>query len=239
MGQSADSENAFTSQAQACNELAAEKAAKESKYAEKKHKGASKAYNFPKKRRPIFLHSERNEPVDDVHLSENDYEYILRVMRQMAWVMEKSPHAYATLDEESLRFHFLGHLNGQFEGRAVGEAFNYQGKTDILVAHQGRNLFIAECKFWKGPKGFTETVDQLLGYTCWRDTKTAIILFNKNKNFTKVLDQIEPIVEDHPSHVRTLKRPEEAEFGFVLRQPNDSERHLTLTVMAFDVPSPE
>lgn len=220
------------------NALGAEAVAQGSKYALKKRRGAPKTYKLPKKRRPVSIHSTSTKSPKDVRLADDDYEHILGVMRNMAWVMEKSPSAFATLDEEDLRFHFLVQLNGQFEGHAVGEAFNYQGKTDILIGHKGRNLFIGECKFWKGPKGFTETVDQLLGYTCWRDTKTAIVLFSRNKNFTNVLDQIEPTVETHPSYVRTLKRPEETEFSFVLRHPDDSKRHLTLTVMAFDVPTP-
>ena len=221
------------------NELGAEAITQALNFPLKKRRGAPKTYNLPKKRPPVSVRSTSRKSPEDVRLADDDYEHILRVMRNMAWVMEKSPSDFVSLDEEDLRFHFLVQLNGQFEGQAVGEAFNYQGKTDILIGHEGRNLFIGECKFWKGPKGFTETVDQLLGYTCWRDTKTAIVLFSRNKNFTNVLDQIEPVVEDHPSYVRTLKRPEETEFGFVLRHPDDSKRHLTLTVMAFDVPSPE
>ena len=37
-------------------------------------------------------------------------------------------------------------LNAQFEGKAAGEVFNGQGKTDILIREGGRNAFIAECK---------------------------------------------------------------------------------------------
>jgi hypothetical protein len=65
-------------------------------------------------------------------------------------------------------------LNGVFEGQATGETFNFQGKTDILIRAQGKNIFIAECKFWKGEKVFLETIDQLLSYLSWRDSKAAI-----------------------------------------------------------------
>jgi hypothetical protein len=41
-------------------------------------------------------------------------------------------------------------LNGAFKGQATGETFNFQGKTDILIRFEGKNVFIAECKFWKG-----------------------------------------------------------------------------------------
>jgi hypothetical protein len=33
-------------------------------------------------------------------------------------------------------------LNTHYAGRAHAEAFNHGGKTDILIRHEGRNLFI-------------------------------------------------------------------------------------------------
>ena len=96
--------------------------------------------------------------------------------------MEQSPEAFKKMGEEDIRTHFLVQLNGQYEGLATGETFNYEGKTDILIKYQGRNLFIAECKFWRGEEEFIKTIDQLLGYLSWRDVKTAIVIFNRNKN---------------------------------------------------------
>ena len=98
--------------------------------------------------------------------------------------------------------HFLLFLNGHFQGKATGETFNYEGKTDILIRENDKNVFIAECKFWHGEKVFNETIDQLLGYTSWRDTKTAILIFNKNKDFTSVLKTIDAIAKRHPNFVR-------------------------------------
>ena len=56
----------------------------------------------------------------------------------MAQVMERSPSAFSTMDEESLRSHFLVQLNGHYEGQATGETFNYEGKTDILIRSEGK-----------------------------------------------------------------------------------------------------
>ena len=95
--------------------------------------------------------------------------------------------------EEDLRQHFLVQLNGQYEGQASGETFNFEGKTDILIRAEGRNVFIAESKFWRGPESLRETIDQLLGYASWRDTKTAILIFNRQKNFSEVLAKIPEI----------------------------------------------
>jgi hypothetical protein len=135
----------------------------------------------------------------------DDYGYILNVIQNMAQVMELSPSAFAAMDEESLRSHFLVQLNGHYEGGATGETFNYQGKTDILIRVQGKNIFIAECKYWDGPKKLTETLDQLLSYSSWRDTKVAVIIFNRRKNFSAVLNAITPTVESHPNYKTAVR----------------------------------
>ncbi len=81
-----------------------------------------------------------------------------------------------------------------------------------------------------------ETVNQLLSYVTWRDTKTAILLFNKNKNFSHVLSQIESTIRSHAKFVRSEGKKSETEYRFVVSHPNDSDRHVTLTVLAFDIP---
>jgi hypothetical protein len=164
------------------------------------------------------------------------YEEILRTVRNMAMVLEHSPKAFARMGEEDLRQQFLVPLNAQFEGAATAETFNFEGKTDILLRHQGRNLFIAECKIWDGPKTLTEAIDQLLGYTSWRDTKTAILLFNRRRDLSKVLAQVSPTVAAHLNFVREIAYGGETEFRFVLHHRDDPERELTLTVLVFEVP---
>ena len=66
-------------------------------------------------------------------------------MQNMVPVMELSPHAFYNMGEEDLRSQFLVQLNGVFKGQASGETFNFQGKTDILIRVDGKNVFIAEC----------------------------------------------------------------------------------------------
>ena len=169
-------------------------------------------------------------------LDESDYEHILGVIGNMAQVMERSPSAFSTMDEESLRSHFLVQLNGHYEGQATGETFNYEGKTDILIRSGGKNIFIAECKYWGGPKKLTETINQLLGYSSWRDTKVAVIVFNRNKDFTNVLEAIKSAANEHSNCKRELKVPSETSFRFTFSHRDDENRELTLTVVAFDVP---
>jgi hypothetical protein len=167
-----------------------------------------------------------------------EYEHILSVIGDMATVMERSPSAFAGMDEEALRFMFLVPLNGHYES-ATGETFNFQGKTDLLIRADGKNIFLAECKFWDGPQSLTETIDQLLGYTSWRDTKTAIIIFNRNRNLTRVLEQIPGLLAAHPNFRRMYDYPSETGFRCALHHRDDPARELTLTVLVFDVPAPE
>ena len=174
-------------------------------------------------------------------LIEEEYENILEIIYNMTLVMERSPKTFSELDEEAIRNHFLIQLNGQYEGGASGETFNNKGKTDILIREDGKNVFIAECKFWNGKRGMLKTIDQLLGYTCWRDTKIAILLFNKNRNFSSVINKIDPVVKAHNCYKRDFnlkneKLRNETIFSYIFHQPNDKNRELILTVMAFDIP---
>ncbi|MBD2502524.1 hypothetical protein H6G83_18230 [Anabaena azotica FACHB-119] len=169
-------------------------------------------------------------------LDMQEYEHILSVINNMVMVMEKSPKAFKDMREEDLRQHFLVQLNGHYEGQATGETFNFQGKTDILIRAGNRNIFIAECKFWGGEEKLKETLDQLLGYTSWRDTKIALIIFNRNKNFSAVVKQIPKIIKSHGNFKRELDYNCETGFRCLLHHPDDVNRELILTSLAFDVP---
>ena len=201
--------------------------------------GTSRTYAAPEVRRklapvlpPAGSVPWKPEPVLEIA----EYEHILKVIVDAALSWERSPAAFGSMGEEDLRTQFLFHLNGHYEGGATGETFNKQGKTDILIRSQGKNIFIGECKFWGGQKALTETLDQLLGYASWRDTKVAILLFNRNKGFTRVLGQVRHTVEQHLNCKRFVGQPSESQFRFIFTQRDDASREMTLTVLAFDVP---
>jgi hypothetical protein len=170
-------------------------------------------------------------------IEEADYQNILSVMDNMTKVMERSPHAFKDMKEEDIRQHFLVQLNGQYEGQATGETFNYEGKTDILIRSGDKNVFIAECKFWHGEKKFLETVDQLLGYLSWRDTKAAVVIFNRNKNLSGVLEAIKTAMKAHPKLKNGPQIEGETRFRYVLKNPNDHDREIIVTIMAYDIPT--
>ncbi|MDX2231854.1 MAG: HEAT repeat domain-containing protein [Leptolyngbyaceae cyanobacterium bins.349] len=168
----------------------------------------------------------------------DECEEVLSTIYSMILVMERNPETFRGIGEEALRDHFLVQLNGRYKGQATGETFNGNGKTDILLRVNGENIFIAECKFWGGERKLGETLDQLLRYATWRDTKLAMLIFNRNKNFSSVLQQIAPAIKTHPNFVREESIDlDKAQFRFVVCHPDDRDRELTLTILAFDIPT--
>lgn len=183
---------------------------------------------------PASPGSFKPEPV----LEEDEYQRILSILEGMIRVMEQSPKAFREIDEEALRTHFLVQLNGHYEGQATGETFNYQGKTDILIRSGDRNIFVGECKFWSGPAKLTETINQLLGYLTWRDSKSAILIFNRNRDFSKVLAAIPVTMVAHSNFHRDEGKQGDTRFRFEFRHKDDAAKMIHITVMAFDIPTP-
>jgi hypothetical protein len=124
-------------------------------------------------------------------------------------------------------------LGLQYKNSATGETFNKSGKTDILIPHEGKNAFVAECKFWRGAKLHYETVDQLLGYLTWRDSKSAILYFVDNKNLQPVLDQIKNEMPKHSCFIKHVSDSDEGWFNYNFHLLNDSTRGVKLAVLVF------
>ena len=208
-------------------------------YPIKRRKESVVTFSPPEIRRRIVppLPPAGSEPFQpEPALSNRHYDNILSTITNMSLVMERSPTAFASMREENIRDHILVQLNAQYKGVATGETFNFGGKTDILVRVDNRNIFVAECKVWRGPRRFADTIDQILGYAAWRDNKTAICVFSRNRYFSRVLKAIPESVRAHPCYKRDCKYSLETGFRYVLRRPNDPGKELILTILAFDVP---
>ncbi len=188
----------------------------------------------PKKLKPAKPKPQTVLEEDEYYLKSDDYEDIIKTLQSMSLVFERSPAAFEYMEEEHIRFHFLVLLNGLYEGEATAETFNSSGKTDILINWHGRTIFIAECKFWDGPKELTKAIDQLFGYTTFRDTKVALLVFNRKVKFSTVLTGIGKTVAGHKYYEKTVRKTETVS-RYIFRNPDD-ERKITLTVMAFNIP---
>jgi hypothetical protein len=170
-------------------------------------------------------------------LAAEQFEQILSLIRPVGSTIERDPAAFASLDEESLRSLFLATLNSHYRGNATGETFNAQGKTDILIRENDRNIFIAECKIWRGAKSFSQALNQLLGYATWRDGKLALLLFVRQKGFSEVVGQISMLVNEHAAYRRGLQVREESEWHCTVASEVDPARERTLAILAFYCPA--
>lgn len=177
-----------------------------------------------------------NKTLYETTLEEAEYQHILGIIESMVKVMERIPKAFHNIDEESLRMLFLMSLNGPYKGQATGETFNYEGKTDILIRSDDRNIFIGECKFWNGSSGLTRAIDQVLGYLSWRDSRAAILLFNRNRDFSKVLATVPEVVRAHSHFKKDEGQWGSTGFRYAFRHKDDAAKILHLTIMAFDIP---
>ncbi len=164
------------------------------------------------------------------------YAQILKIIHDVGKQFERLPSIYSGKEEEHLRDHFLLILEPNFEGSATGETFNKSGKTDILLRHEGSNVFIAELKFWHGKKGFLETISQLLGYLTWRDSKAAVVMFVRNKDFSSVLETAKESISTHDNYLGFVSEQDEGWYHYRFHINGDANREVKLAVMLFHLP---
>ena len=173
------------------------------------------------------------------NLDEKVYNQILKVLHDVGKQFEKMPSLYEGKSEEELRDAFLVFLETNFEGSATGETFNKTGKTDILLRHDGNNVFIAECKIWTGPKGLLDTITQLLGYLTWRDSKAAVMMFVRNKDILSVLESAKEAVPGHANCDSEVDERDDSWFNYRFHLNDDPNRKLHLAVLLFHFPPPK
>jgi hypothetical protein len=169
-------------------------------------------------------------------LDYDTYKEILQMVHGVGKEFERMPSVYSSKGEEQLRDHFLMFLEPNFEGSATGETFNKVGKTDILLRHENSNVFIAECKFWKGKGVYHTTLDQLLSYLTWRDSKSAVIFFVQNKDFSSVIKTVETETPNHSNYLQFVNKTDETWINYKFHINGDRNREVKLAVMLYHIP---
>ncbi len=169
-------------------------------------------------------------------LADSVYIEILQMIQDVGKEFERLPSIYIGKEEEHLRDHFLMMLEPNFEGSATGETFNKTGKTDILLRHESTNVFIAECKFWKGQKSFLATITQLMGYLTWRDSKAAVIMFVPNKEFSTVIETAKQCIDQHPNYLRSVSEKDETWLNYEFHLDGDRNRVVKIAIMFYHIP---
>lgn len=172
-------------------------------------------------------------------IAEEEYRHILEIMRSGSLVIERNPSSFATLDEPAIRDHFLIQLNGHYKGTATGETFNANGKTDILIKEKDRNVFIAECKFWHGQKEFNDAIDQLLSYLSWRDSKCALVVFNRTRNTSGVREKMHETMQARLECKKVVSHVPDGDSRYIFVKKDDPGREIIITTQVYDIPVKE
>jgi hypothetical protein len=189
------------------------------------------------KKEPIIKPSSSSEKfTPEFFLDISIYNDILKICHETGIEMERHPSIYFEKDEETLRDFFIMFLSPHFQS-VTGETFNKIGKTDILIRHEKSNVFIAECKFWRGIKAFHEAIDQILSYLTWRDSKAAILCFINKKELNPVLEKIESETSNHNCFIKYNGKKSDSWFNFEFHLKDDSSRGIKLAVLCFHFPS--
>ncbi|MFC3477738.1 hypothetical protein [Halobacterium litoreum] len=195
----------------------------------------------PQRRKEITI-DEISKEQPGPGISDEIYYEIIEAVDAVGHGFEKSPETYSDFGEEDYRNVMLTFLEMNFEGSATGETFNKDGKSDILLRHDGDNIFIAECGMWAGPQTLSGEdqdggkISQLLErYLTWRDTKAAVILFVDRDSFSSILEKIPDAVEEHPLCVGLKEKKQENWWQYSFDRPDDSGNQVDVALLAFDV----
>ncbi|MFT4152348.1 hypothetical protein [Parafilimonas sp.] len=207
----------------------------------KKKDGIAETFSIPNPKlkekiivKPIVYEKDfKPEPA----LDDNNYQKMLKIINDVGKNFERLPSTYKGKSEEHIRDHILLILDPNFElGSASGETFNKIGKTDISLRYDSSVVFVAECKYWKGEKVFMKTIDQLLSYLTWRNSKVAVINFVQNAEFTGVLEKVKLSIQMHSNYLKELRQNDETWFNFKFHLNGDRNRELDLAVISFHLP---
>lgn len=171
----------------------------------------------------------------EYQLERKQFNAILELIDNCCRMFERTPITFSKLEEEDLRNVILSSLNGVFEGAAVGEAFSKLGKTDIYLQIEKGQVFIAECKYWRGPKTIEESVKQILNYLTWRNSFGVVILFSLNKGFSGIIDTLSKKVSDLRSYVRGLEKIADTHFSAFHHLPEDEKKLLEIHYVIYNL----
>jgi uncharacterized protein YdcH (DUF465 family) len=170
-------------------------------------------------------------------MDSDSYLKILKLINDVGKNFERLPSLYADKQEEDLRDHILMTLDPNFEyGSASGETFNKSGKTDIQLRYDSSVVFISECKFWAGEKKFLDSIDQLLSYLTWRDSKTSIVLFVRTKEIVPIIEKVKNSLKQHANFISELEKSDENWFNSIFSLPVDTNKEIKLAVQLFHLP---
>ena len=200
----------------------------------KKSKNAPTSAPVPLKRvtrKPVEKPGFR-QPEPEYCISNEDYSNILNIIHGVCSSMEATARTFIKNDEEELRDFIITTLGTHYENAVTGETFRKIGKTDIHVIFENKAAFIGECKIWHGIKKFSEALDQLFGYSTWKDLKTALIVFNKdNKDFSSISRTIECWIQENTKQFKVRN----GNMWECILHREDTNTDVVLSIAVYDI----
>lgn len=211
-----------------------------------------KLYEKPGAPKPVSVTPRRLEiprpkakPHDpEPSLSDETVDALVKHLVSHGRQLETAPDSYADLPEETLRNIVLGSLNASFSvtGGASGsaETFSKLGKTDIQLKVEGLIPLVIECKFWEGPKAYTDALAQLFDYVTWRHGHAVLLHFSKTQDLTASLKTAMDAVAAHATTVGDIVQKSESSFASRHKHPQDEGKTVEVHHLFFDLSvSPE
>ena len=168
-------------------------------------------------------------------MSQKNYDDIVESISYTATYMENHLGTFSKMEEEHIRDHILSMMNGILAIRGTVETFNGKGKTDILFTYKEDNIFIADCKIWRGRKEFKEAVGQLERYLGWNDAKTALIVFYRDKgSMSEKIAEMRDIIKSLPNCRTDLTQDKKRGGRFLMDHPQDNKKSYYLELIVFN-----
>lgn len=168
-------------------------------------------------------------------LSDERYFEIIDYIIKLGKDFENYTDLNENFDEQRYRNYFLPFLNSVSPDYAAkGEVFHRKGKTDILVWDKtGTNLFIAECKIWRGEAYLLQGLEQLLDrYVNWRDEKTALIVFNRDvQDFSSVIRTATAALSNHALCHEPGRPRRDCSWSYLFHHAGDPARTIRLELI--------
>lgn len=160
---------------------------------------------------------------------------IISIMNNQGRQFEKTPATFVNSGEEDFRNILLVNLNSVFEGKATGETFHANGKTDIHLNIAKGDILICECKIWAGKALYLDTIDQLQSYLSWRENYGIMITFIRGTKPSTVLSAAEAAIPGHQTYVRGFRKVNETHFVSAHHLPTDDQKFVEIHHLFYNV----
>lgn len=120
------------------------------------------------------------------------YEKLLEIFHRFAFYGRQHSEVLGKLGEEEIRDLCLLNLKVQFSS-AEGEAYNFNGKTDVKVTNpkDPYEFAVAEFKWWHGSDSFSQVYSQCVReHATGQETALFILVLSSNLEANRVWQQI-------------------------------------------------